>query len=85
VLAVAAIVYLYYKNVSPTPAYPNNWAIWIALMWAGLGIIGLIGLKVFRPRQLVDAATIIGEGDAGEDSEPARHDVPPRAEASPTL
>jgi amino acid transporter len=84
-LAVAAIVYLYYKNVSPTPAYPNNWAIWIALMWAGLGIIGLIGLKMFRPGQLAEAATIIGEGDSGAEPESAQPDLPPRAEPSPTL
>ena len=84
-LAVAAIVYLYYKNVSPTPAYPNNWAIWIALIWAGLGIVGLIGLKVFRPGQLVQAATIIGAGEADTGPEPVPPVVPPRAEPSQTL
>jgi amino acid transporter len=85
VLAVAAIVYLYYKNVSPTPAYPNNWAIWIALIWAGLGIVGLIGLKVFRPGQLAQAATIIGEGDADAEAEPVPGVIPPRSEPSQTL
>jgi amino acid transporter len=84
-LAVAAIVYLYYKNVSPTPAYPNNWAIWIALMWAGLGIIGLIGLKMFRPAQLVEAATIIGEGDGESDTQSVQPEGPPHAEPSPSL
>jgi amino acid transporter len=83
--AIAAIVYLYYKNVSPTPAYPNNWAIWIALMWAGLGVIGLIGLKLFRPGQLVEAATIIGEGDGGNEIESVPTEKPPSAEPSPTL
>ena len=85
VLAVAAIVYLYYKNVSPTPAYPNNWAIWIALIWAGLGIVGLIGLKVFRPGQLAEAATIIGEGEADTEPRTGAAGVPPRPEPSPTL
>jgi amino acid transporter len=84
-LAVAAIVYLYYKNVSPTPAYPNNWAIWIALIWAGLGIIGLIGLKLFRPGRLVEAATIIGEGDDDTEAESSRSEYPPSTEPSPTL
>jgi amino acid transporter len=83
-LAIAAIVYLYYKNVSPTPAYPNNWAIWIALMWAGAGLVGLMGLKVLRPGRLAEAATIIGEGDAPSEivSSP---DYPPSAEPSPSL
>jgi amino acid transporter len=82
-LAVAAIVYLYYKNVSPTPAYPNNWAIWIALIWAGLGIIGLIGLKLFRPNRLVDAATIIGEGEGDNETNLPRQDrVQPGAPTS---
>jgi amino acid transporter len=63
VLALAAIVYLYYKSVSPTPAYPVNWAIWIALMWAGAGLLVLVGLKRFAGGQLARAADIIGEGD----------------------
>jgi amino acid transporter len=84
-LAVAAIVYLYYKNVSPTPAYPNNWAIWIALIWAGLGVVGLIGLKMFRPGQLVEAATIIGAGDSDTEPDPAAVVIPPRTEPSQTL
>lgn len=81
-LAVAAIVYLYYKNVSPTPAYPNNWAIWIALIWAGIGILALVGLRVFRPDRLVEAATIIGEGEAEGEIE-AVHPGPSRG-ATPT-
>jgi amino acid transporter len=83
-VAVAAIVYLYYKNVSPTPAYPNNWAIWIALMWAGLGLLGLIGLKVLRPGRLVEAATIIGDGEGGTDIGSPQPHYPPAVEPSPT-
>jgi amino acid transporter len=82
-VAVAAIIYLYYKNVSPTPAYPNNWAIWIALMWAGLGLAGLIGLKVLRPGRLVEAATIIGDGEGGTDIGSPQPHYPPAAEPSP--
>jgi amino acid transporter len=63
VAAVAAIVYLYYKSVSPTPAYPVNWAIWIALMWAGIGLLALFGLMRYGRGQLARAADIIGEGD----------------------
>jgi amino acid transporter len=84
-LALAAIVYLYYKNVSPTPAYPSNWAIWIALIWAGLGIVGLIGLKVFRPDRLVDAATIIGEGEGDNETEYAQPRPSPGAAPTSTL
>ena len=63
VLAVAAIVYLFYKSVSPAPAYPVNWAIWIALMWAGIGLLALVGLKRYGRGQLARAADIIGDAD----------------------
>jgi len=32
-LAVAAIVYLFIKNVSPQPQYPANLAIWISVAY----------------------------------------------------
>jgi amino acid transporter len=76
-LAVAAIIYLYYKNVSPPPAYPDNWAIWIAVMWAGLGVIGLVALKLFRPARLAEAAAILGEGEAFSGAEVAEGHQPP--------
>jgi amino acid transporter len=68
-LAVAIIVYLYLKSVSPTPAYPSNVAIWLAIGWAALGLLAMLGLSKFAPSRLAEAATIIGEGDlesAGE-------------------
>jgi amino acid transporter len=67
-LAVAAIVYLFIKNVSPKPPYPSDLAIWIAIGWATAGILGMIGLMIFKPGQLAEAAEIIGEGDTPEEA-----------------
>jgi amino acid transporter len=66
-LAVAAIVYLFIKNVSPKPPYPSDLAIWIAIGWAVAGILGMIGLMIFKPDRLAEAAEIIGEGDTPEE------------------
>jgi amino acid transporter len=62
--AVAAIVYLFIKNVSPQPAYPSNLAIWIAIGWLLAGVLVMLGLVIFKPGRLSEAAVIIGEGDA---------------------
>ena len=67
-LAVAAIVYLFIKNVSPKPPYPSNLAIWISVGWAVAGILGMIGLMIFKPDRLTEAAEIIGEGDTPEEA-----------------
>jgi amino acid transporter len=66
-VAVAAIVYLFIKNVSPSPPYPSNLAIWIAIGWLIVGILAMAGLVIFKPERLSEAATIIGEGDAPEE------------------
>jgi amino acid transporter len=62
--ATAAIGYLYYKSVVPSPAYPDNWAIWIALIWAGAGLAVLLWLKLRHGALLAQTAEIIGSGDA---------------------
>lgn len=67
-LAVAAIIYLYIKNLSPKPPYPSDLAIWIALAWAVLGLGGMLALMWKRPAQLEEAAAIIGEGDAPQEA-----------------
>ena len=64
VAAVAAIIYLFIKNVSPQPPYPSNLAVWIAIGWLIAGIPALTGLVIFKPGRLSEAAVIIGEGDA---------------------
>jgi amino acid transporter len=64
VAAVAAIIYLFIKNVSPQPPYPSDLAIWIAIGWLAAGILAMIGLVIFKPARLAEAAVIIGEGDA---------------------
>lgn len=64
IAAVAAIIYLFIKNVSPQPPYPSNLAIWIAIGWLAAGILIMIGLVIFKPGRLSEAAVIIGEGDA---------------------
>ena len=63
VLAVAVIVYLYWKSVSPTPAYPSNVAIWFAIGWAALGLVAMFGLSTLAPNRLAEAAAIIGEDE----------------------
>jgi amino acid transporter len=66
--AAAAIVYLFIKNISPKPPYPSDLAIWIAIGWAVAGILGMIGLMIFKPGRLKEAAEIIGEGDTPEEA-----------------
>jgi hypothetical protein len=68
-LAVAAIVYLFIKNVSPQPRYPSNLAIWISVGWAALGVLVVAAFVIFRPARLGEAAAIIGESPA-EASQP---------------
>ena len=68
VLAVAAIVYLFIKNISPQPAYPSNLAIWIAVGWAVLGLLVLAVLVAFRRDRLAGAAAIIGDADSAEEA-----------------
>ncbi|MDR2983955.1 MAG: APC family permease [Nocardiopsaceae bacterium] len=64
VLAVAAIVYLFIKNISPQPPYPSNLAIWISIGWAVLGLLVVFGVSVTRPARLAEAAAIIGDAEA---------------------
>ena len=63
VAALAAIGYLYYKSLVPSPAYPNNWAIWIALIWAGVGLAVLAWLKIRHRSLLAQTAEIIAGAD----------------------
>ena len=65
--AVAAIVYLFIKNVSPQPSYPSDLAIWISLCWLAAGILVMFGLMIFKPGRLSEAAAIIGEGDTPQE------------------
>jgi amino acid transporter len=62
-LAVAAIIYLFVKNVSPQPPYPANLAIWISVGWAVAGILVVAGMAIFKPGRLAEAAAIIGDAD----------------------
>jgi amino acid transporter len=66
-VAVAAIVYLFIKNISPQPPYPSNLAIWISIGWLVAGILAMAGLMIFKPDRLSEAAAIIGEADTPED------------------
>lgn len=61
--ALLAIGYLYYKSLVRSPAFPNNWAIWIALIWAGAGLAVLGWLKLRHESSLAQAAEIIGGAD----------------------
>jgi amino acid transporter len=64
VLAVAAIVYLFLKNISPQPPYPSNLAVWIAVGWAALGLAVVAIVAIVRPDRLAAAAAIIGDADS---------------------
>jgi amino acid transporter len=64
--ALLAIGYLYYKSLVRSPAFPNNWAIWIALIWAGAGLAVLAWLKLRHESSLAQAAEIIGWADKAE-------------------
>ena len=66
-VAVAAIVYLFIKNISPQPPYPSNLAIWISIGWLAAGILAMAGLLIFKPDRLSEAAAIIGEADTPEE------------------
>jgi amino acid transporter len=66
-VAVAAIVYLFIKNVSPQPVYPSNLAIWIAIGWLVAGLLAMAGLILIKPDRLAEAAVIIGEGDTPQE------------------
>ena len=66
-VAVAAIVYLFIKNISPQPPYPSNLAIWISIGWLAAGILAMAGLMIFKPDRLSEAAAIIGEADTPEE------------------
>ena len=68
--AVAAIVYLFLKNVSPKPPYPTDLAIWISIGWLAAGILVMAGLVIFKPSELSEAAVIIGEGDTPREPAP---------------
>jgi hypothetical protein len=61
-------VYLFIKNISPKPPYPSDLAIWISIGWAVAGILGMIGLMIFKPGQLAQAAAIIGEEGTPEEA-----------------
>jgi amino acid transporter len=66
-VAVAAIVYLFIKNISPQPPYPSNLAIWISIGWLIAGILAMAGLMIFKPDRLSEAAAILGEADTPEE------------------
>ena len=68
VLAVAAIVYLFVKNIAPQPAYPSSLAIWISVGWAVLGLLIVAILVQLRPDRLASAAAIIGDTDAAAEA-----------------
>jgi len=74
VLAVAAIVYLFIKTISPQPAYPSNLAIWIAVGWAVVGLLVVAGLVAFKPDRLAAAAAIIGDADTPAEAGLLGHD-----------
>jgi len=64
--AMAVIVYLFIKSEFPTPPYPLDVSIWIAIGWAALGIGIIAVLSVRAPERFAQMAQIIGEDEPGE-------------------
>jgi len=69
VLAVAAIVYLFIKNITPQPSYPSNLAIWIAIGWAVVGLVVVLLMSIVRPGRLAEAAAIIGDSESPQEGD----------------
>ncbi|MCW2746428.1 MAG: family permease [Mycobacterium sp.] len=63
--AVTAVLMLLpiYGQLHPTPAYPNNWAIWLLVAWMVVGGAYLVVLRRRRP-ELIGAMGTVFEGDA---------------------
>jgi amino acid transporter len=65
VLATAAIVYTFYKQVWPNPAYPYDWFPRIIAGWAALGIVITLAFPALTRRigrSLSEAEGITGSG-----------------------
>lgn len=68
IVGTAALVWLFYKSVVPLPASPNNWAVWLVIVWFMLGV-GVLAWMRARGREewLLRAGAVIQ--DVGIESE----------------
>src|SRR3954470_7520655 len=77
VLPIAGIVLfffpLYYQYVKAPPTYPFKYANWIALAWAGIGVVLTIVVVQFAPERLADVDRVYVEDETvvAPDSGPA--------------
>src|SRR3954465_6953607 len=77
VLPIAGIVLfffpLYYQYVKAPPTYPFKYANWIALAWAGVGVVLTIVVVQFAPQRLADVDRVYVEDETvvAPDSGPA--------------
>src|SRR3954467_3454029 len=67
VLPVAGIVLfffpLYYQYVKAPPPYPFKYANWIALVWAGIGVVLTIAVTQLAPQRLADVDRVYVEDE----------------------
>ena len=64
--AMGVIVYLFIKSAFPTPPHPLNLALWIAIVWAVVGVVNVVGLSAFAPQRFQRIREIIVEDEPGE-------------------
>jgi amino acid transporter len=61
--AIGVIVYLFIKSEFPTPPHPLNLAIWVAIVWALIGLVIVVALSATAPERFRRMAGIIGEDE----------------------
>jgi amino acid transporter len=71
-VATAAIMILpIYGQLHPTPAYPNNWAIWLLIAWVAVGVLYLLTLRSRRPERIAAMGRVFGSDDESDADAPA--------------
>lgn len=66
VAAMAVIVYLFVKSEWPHPPHPLNLSIWIALVWAVLGVGVVAAMSAASPERFSRLSAILGDDEPGE-------------------
>jgi hypothetical protein len=81
---VAALLYVFYKNVIPVPAYPLNLLLPIFIVVLALGMGWYFVVRSRRPEVLAEVGSTEEEPVAPHPHHPDGHRVPPPAAADPS-